>query len=393
MRRSDLFLIISLSLTAFLAGYFLIQGDSGSPKLNTGTILDKFDNNYPQTTHSTGSTGSQQATSSGQATNDRRQAEGNTPFLIADRKVTSITNSPDKKGILYFEKNTGKLFEFDYKNSQETAVSETILPNFISAIWSPAEREVISSFYSPGKTNFKYHSYQTSKTTSFDPNIRSVAFSPDGNLIAYFYASPDKTSSPEPVETDIAQTSIVEPNKIFIAQPDGSYSKKILDTRLDNISISWPTGEWIAFKTSGAEIFLLSPEGKLNRFLGPGTALGEKWSKTGKKMLYSAPSGDYVPEGSILYVKGLDSREERSLEIGGEASKCVWSIDDVNIYCALAKSPSADEIYRINVDTGLKKLLIDPEAKLKEMFLSSTEDHLFFINASDEKLYTTRLAP
>ena len=355
MKKFNLFLIIAFALTAFLVGYLLVGGEWRSgPKLKTGAILDKFSDTQQPTTDS------------------QQPTDETKPLLLTDRRVVSVTNSLNKGGVLYYEKNTGKIFEFNLEAKTETPISENMLPNFISAIWSPAKKEVIGSFYSQSGSDFRYYNLDTVKNIKFDPNVQSPVFSPDGNLIAYYYLNKTANSS--------------EAGKIMISQPDGTYSKKILDTRLQDIKISWPTGEWLVLKTP-SEIFLLSQDGKLNKFLEFRTVLEERWSRSGKRMLYSALSDNDELAKSVLAIKELDSRDERSLEIEGNASKCVWSIDEINIFCALAKSPSVDEIYLINTADRSRKLIADTEMPIKELFLSASEEYLLLVNAGDEKLY------
>src|SRR3989338_5254983 len=371
------FLIVFLALTAFLVGYLVIRGDGPvSPQSKTGTILDKFDNNKQLTT------------------SDPKLAEEE-PFVVADRKVVSITNSPDKKGVIYFEKNTGKLFEFNFETKQELAISDIMLPNFMSAIWSPEDREAIGYFASNTSAIFKYLNTKTNQEVPLDQNIRSAAFSPTGDLIAYYYADPNNSpdiSSEELDQNGLPGPATIEPNKIFIAQPDGTYPKKILNTRLEDIKLSWPTEEWLVFKTPASEIFLLNKEGGLNKFLESQHLLEEKWSRSGKKMLYSPLSDDMEIAEPVLWVKELDSRSKKYLETGGNASRCVWSIDDINIFCALAESPSADEIYLINTSDGSRKFIFDPETSIKELLLSSSEDYLLFVSASNERLYAIKIS-
>src|SRR3989344_296311 len=97
-----LFLIISLALTAFLAGYIMVERGAGT-KLSskTGTILDKFDGNQPP------------------ATDNQEPADNSRPVLLTEKKVLSVVNSYDKGAVLYFEKNTGKLFELDLETKTE----------------------------------------------------------------------------------------------------------------------------------------------------------------------------------------------------------------------------------------------------------------------------------
>lgn len=365
MRRFSKFLIVTLALTAFLVGYLFLGGDIGSsPK--TGTILDKF----------------------GEQTTDNNpgiENEPQTPFLVTDRKAISLENSLDKNSVLYYEKGTGKLFEFNFDEKTEKVITDTILPNFMASVWSPTKKEAIHSFYSQHGQNYTHYSFSTGKTTPLDLNIQSLAFSPVGNAIVYHYLD----SSLVIDESGLPAEVPVKAGRILIAQPDGQYQKKILDTRIQNLRLMWPAKDQIVLKTPDSGIYILTEDGKLTKFMEPTGLFEEKWSQSGKKMLFSTLTDEKTEP--MLWVKDLETREEKPLNTEGDARKCVWSIDDINIICALMKSPSIDEIYQINTADGSKKLLSEPGLPIKELLLSKTEDYVFFVSASDEKLYGLRI--
>lgn len=365
------FLIISLILTAFLAGYIMVNRGLGSgSKSKTGTILDKF--------------GEQQPTDS-----KEQVPEGNGIFPISSVKVVSVSNSSDRKGTIYFEKNTGKLFEFDFSSNQEQVISDTVLPNFLSSIWSPVKKEALNLFYSPGNTKITYHNYDTGKTNDLNNNIRSVAFSPDGNMIAYYLTNTIDSDESYPPTNEMAPVTS-QINKLYISQPDGTYPKKILDTRITDLEISWPIKDQLSFITPDREVFLLTESGRLTKFLEPRTNLTTKWSVGGKKLLFSW--GEDITNQQ-LWLKDTESKSEKNLTLSIIASRCAWSIDNINIFCAVAKTPSIDDIYRINTNTGSQELLVEPAMPLEDIFLTAVEDYLIFKNAADEKLYGVKLLP
>lgn len=318
-----LFLIFSLALTAFLAGYIMLGYETDNKtQSGAGTILDKFDD--PE------------------LKNAKQETSQNSPFLLSDRSVVSVTNSLGGAEVMYFEKNTGKLFEADLVTRAEQTLSNTLLPNFMSAIWSPNKKEVISAFYHPGGIRHRYHSYETNKTVDLDLNIKSVAFSPDGKLIAYYYYN---------------SLNLNEPGRIGISEPDGTYFKKLIDTRIRDLKISWPSQEYIVFKTPSSDIFLLDLRGDLKK----------------------------------LSEAEAESNQEISLELTTPDSKCVRSIDSVHTFCALPKSPSADEIYQINSTDGSRRLITELPMLAKNLLLSNLEDYLLFTSVGNEKLYALKI--
>ena len=211
MKKFSLFLILSLSLTAFLIGYLLIGEDLiTSSKSKTGTILDKFEE---QTTNN-------DATST--------ENESSMPFLLTSKKVVSLAGSRDKNSVFYYEKGTGKLFEFNFDEKMEKNISDTILPNFISGAWSATRKEVIQSFYSQSGQDYRHYSFSTSKTTRLNPNIHSLAFSSGGNTIAYYYLEEEPADSGQ---SELSENAPVGPpteqvGKIVLLKPMGNTLKK-----------------------------------------------------------------------------------------------------------------------------------------------------------------------
>ena len=89
-------------------------------------------------------------------------------------------------------------------------------------------------------------------------------------------------------------------------------------------------------------------------------------------------------------------------------SKCVWSNDDKTVYYALPggipdsavmpddyianKFTTSDTFWKLDITTGMKERIIDPADEngtydSSDLFLSPTENALFFINKIDNKLY------
>ena len=356
-----------------MAGYVMIrQGVNTNSSSKTGTILDKFSETQQSTVNS------QQST---------RITE---PFLVADRKVLSFTNSLASGKILYVEKGTGKVFETTLENRTEELASSLIPVNLLSVIWSPNKKEIIASFSSAPGLKFKYYNLETGRMSDLDPDIRSLAFSPDGNYIAYHSVSPVEeipfTESETEPEEESQSSNPKEPNKILVSQPDGSYSKKVLNTRLDELTLGWPTKEKIAFKTREGALFLLTEQNQLDKIIELNrTESGELWSKNGKKLLIS--QFDQTTLMSKLIVKDIESREEISLDFAAKASQCAWSIDNIHIFCVTPET----ELYKINISENSRELLALLNYPARNPLLSPAEDYFLFISSADEKLYSIKI--
>lgn len=347
--------VISISFTAFLSGYLISQKDfHRSPDTtSTGNILDKFSDDDRRLGSQTG------------------ESLGNLR-LLSPRNVISPVLSKEKDGIVYYEKNTGKVFEVILKDLREKLVSETPLTNLIKTIWSPSLKEVVSLFYYPSGGHYKYFNYKTKASIDLGTDIKSLSFSPDGNQIAYFGTEDDSRG-------------------IFISQPDGSSSKKILPSRLENAEVYWPSNEFLSFKTytaNGSELYSLSKNGEVKKILESGDGLEIKWSKDDSRVLFSKKT----ESGVSLFFKNIPSGLETSLNVSTRASKCDWGIDGESVVCGVPKlSSSGDDIYEISLD-GTQKLLSSPTSKIntEELFLSGLDDYVVILNSLDHKLYVLK---
>ena len=92
MKKINIALIILLVIVAVMGGYFAVRKGVGLGTGDlTGTVLDRFGNEQP-------------------VTSPAPAEEDNSPKLLSEKRVVSVTNSSESKELLYFEKNTGKLF-------------------------------------------------------------------------------------------------------------------------------------------------------------------------------------------------------------------------------------------------------------------------------------------
>ena len=123
--------VISLSFTAFLSGYLISQKDfhRNPSSTSSGNILDKFSDNKSGSNPQAGSSG--------------------TLRTLSQRNVISPVLSKNKDGIIYYEKDTGRVFETTIRDVQENLVSDVALPNLIETVWAPTRKEVVSLFYFP----------------------------------------------------------------------------------------------------------------------------------------------------------------------------------------------------------------------------------------------------
>jgi len=350
MRTSLVLLSIAMSLGAFLAGYFTLQNSDISLDLQKGSILDKF-----------------QIKDLG--------VEDSKLIKLSDKRAVSITDSLLKDNIIYYEKSTGKVFEINPATKEERVVSESILNNFIKAVWSPVTREVVGIFSDRGELRFRYYNHESKETFNLDTDIKSITFSPDGKNIAYF-------------------KKVDNLGLIYIAKPNGDSPEKLITTRLDNIEVSWPKEDMLALRVRGQNhnytIYTLSVEGALTKVLESKENPKEKWSPSGNKIIFSET--DRFGK-RVLFYKNLGILEKIQLNISSFGSKCAWSRDEITIVCGERDNSGTDSIYKINIETNKKELLYDHDTTINitSGIMTNLGNFFVFINALDGKLYALKL--
>ncbi|MDP2648126.1 MAG: hypothetical protein Q8P35_02710 [Candidatus Yanofskybacteria bacterium] len=350
-------IVITLTASAGIASYLI--GHPNSLSGGSATILDKFTDN---------------------------PAIGKSIELTQKRRLTAISQqnavspaiSANRNKVLYYEAAIGRVFETDIEGRGEVTISENKLSGFIRTFWSPNKREVISEFRNSSGIQFRYYNYETNRTATLPQNIRSLTFSPDGQEIAYFQTKG-------------------EMGMVYLALPDGSNPKKIFDTRILDIKLLWPSAQQIIIQTSQnsiSNILILSPEGGIARILSEQKSLRHVWSPSGNKVLFSTLSSDNISSLSVLDIM---TRSQTAIGLKTSADKCVWSIDERTVICAVAKSTTVSEdIFKIDVSSMRQELLFtgdlnSPPISAEDLFLMPGENYLIFLNAIDDRLYSLKI--
>lgn len=369
---------VTLVSSAFIAGY-LLSGWSPERRVDIAATGDTLSGNLADRFSSPDA-----RTSPGASLSSALRA-------VSSERVVSPTNAPEG-GILYYGEATGKVFRADLETGTTTTVSDTVLPGFLRTIWSPSKKEVISEFRSGSRTSFKYFSYVTEQSALLGGDVRSVAFSPDGTLIAYFRKNGDR-------------------GEVMLAQPDGSNPKRILSTRIPALTLEWVTHDRIVLRTDGdasgtSHLLGLTPDGDLAPLAEPARGLESRWSRDGSRALVSF----YDASGALgLYLYRTDTRELSPLDVPTSASRCAWSINAAAVICGVPQSPilfgdtpskvvTPEDIVRTTIADKMRTTLFQsskntPRVSVGDIVLSPLENYAVFVNAFDGKLYRLVLPP
>lgn len=349
-------LVITASLTSFLAGYLFMQSNGQSDQViqqQRGQLIDRFEGVNSSDTPTPLAPGLYQAS---------------TDLALAP------VNAADSDSVLYYHPDTGFVSKLDLESRSNDVISQASLPGLIRVIWSPDRNRVIIVSKSRSGFDYAYFDYTTRAHGSLGANILDAAFSPDSNKIAV-------VTGPQGGE-----------NNIQIEDLDGQNPKIILKTRLNNIKLFWPAENLISFTAddeSGGtrSIYATDEQGNLSDLVDELDNSDTNWSPGGLKLIYSDLENNVV----VLHLFDPASEQDQVLPIQTTASNCAWTMDQKNLLCAeenagqtsIAKIGLADD----SVQTLFSNLIITPN----KAFLSHLEDFLILISASDQTIWTVKL--
>ena len=316
---------------------------------------------------------------------------------LTDESITSPFLTTDNN-IKYYSKETGKTYQISLDGTNKKVLSDTALPGLVIALWSPDGTKVISKFIRDGQTKFYYYNYTESKGVALMDNIDTLVWQ-SNNRILYKYYDP-KTKA----------------RTISVADPDGSNWSKITDLTYKDVVIApipktglisfWNAADAYA-ATSFQSVSVIGGEKKdiFKNYFGADYL----WSPDGNNVLVShseATPGSKTQVG----VANDNGGEYKNLDMPTFVSKCAWSLDNKTVYYALpgqipdgmvlpndyneSKFNTIDTFWKVDITTGKKDRIIDPDALSKigaidatRLFLNANESALLFINRTDGKLY------
>lgn len=220
------------------------------------------------------------------------------------------------------------------------------------------------------------------------------------------------TSSP-----DSSQIFFLEPNTDnsgvvgVLANPDGTNQKKIFSSPLTEWMPQWINKTTIAMTTlasheaDGYLYFLDTTTGNFKKILGPIRGLTTNTSPDGQMVLYSKSTD----QGITTHVYTIANGNDDVLDIATIAEKCVWQ-SNTTIICAIPQSPPNgqypdvwyqgllsfnDVLWSIDTKNKAAAVLFSPKQSfdIVDLQLSPDEQYLYFINKSDETLWSLQMSP
>lgn len=318
-------------------------------------------------------------------------------YQLANEAVISPVIDKSGEKIIYYNKLNGNVYQVSFDGEDKALVDDNNFIGLENVRWNFDKNKVISRFNSNGKIQYSAYDYELKKGYKLSEGIEYVAWNNLGDQIIYKY-SDSKNGK----------------RTINIANFDGSNWNKITDSASNS---SWiapvPQSSFVsywnmpnAFEETALNI-VSTVGGSVRKIFSGRFGADYLWSPNGTKSLVSSSD---VKGGSKISLALINSNggEYQNFNIPTFVSKCVWSKDDKTVYYALPsissegyvlpndymnkKVISKDTFWKLDIATGKTERVVDI-GEIKDsydatnLFLSPSEDSLFFVNRTDGKLY------
>ncbi|MBU4455546.1 hypothetical protein KJ586_03490 [Patescibacteria group bacterium] len=308
----------------------------------------------------------------------------------------SATLAPNGSDLQYYNKTDGKFYRVS-KDGEATALSDKIFHQVESVKWSPDKNKAILEY--PDGANIVYD-FASGEQITLPAHWKDFDFSPGGRQI-------------------VMKSIGLDPNNrwLSVVNSDGSKAQRVeaLGDKDDTVYPSWsPNGQTIAMYTEGIdfdrqEVFFVGLNNENFKSMEvEGRGFQPKWSPAGEQLLYSVYSSqtDLKPALWIANSQGENIGSGRkSLNIETWAEKCVFA-DSANLYCAVPEKleegaglfpemadNTRDNLYKIDVKTGLKKLVAVPDGEynMSNLIISENGQYLYFTDKTTGNLRKIQL--
>jgi len=317
-----------------------------------------------------------------------------TKALVSSASLSpTITSNGD---IQYYNREDGYFYRVK-NNGDIEKMSDRVFYSVKSITWAPDNNKAILEY--PDSSKILYD-FETKKQISYPKYWEDFSFSPQSDQV-------------------IAKSIALDPDNRFltVAGTDGSAARNVEEIGLnaDKVITGWsPNNQIVATYTQSLdfdrqEVFFVGLNGEnFKSTVVEGRGLTYEWSKTGDRLLYSVYNtrSDLKPKLWVVDAQGdTINQNRRSLEINTWADKCTFA-SNTEIYCAVptqldpgagifrdTASQAADEIYKIDLETGNTKLLAIPDGKynVSKIMVDDQQSTLSFSDANSGAIYQIKL--
>ena len=325
---------------------------------------------------------------------DEAKKDGN--FLkMATGDIYGLKMKEGTNQIMFYQQQ--KMLSADPFTGQKYSIGNYPFSVVTKFLWSKDSDKVLV------KDTGDYYVYDVSTNLAnmFRYEIDNAIWNKEGNKIIYKYYNKETGK-----------------RKIKIADVNGENGQLIVDGlsyRKINLMLQ-PGVEKLCYAPFPdarfkGKLFCSSLNGQNKKEYGGQYGQDYLWSPDGSKLLTSFTKED-SGNTLVLGVMSKTGGEAKGLSLGTTVKKCVWSKNNVDVYCAvLGGAPlaimlpnawyeelfhSVDTFWKINTKTGEKQRLvglddINSVIDSENLVLDSEESFLFFVSRRDRSLWRLKL--
>lgn len=310
---------------------------------------------------------------------------------LGEDRVVDPTLSPDGK-VQYYNWLDGKFYKID-KDGQVVTLSDRVFRGVDDVVWAPGKDKAILQY--PDGRKILYN-FKTEKQASIPSHWEDFSFSPDSNQLTSKSIGLDQANS-----------------WLVISNDDGSKARAIeeIGHNHDTVYPDWsPAQQIVGIYTKGVdfnrqEVFFIGQnEENFRSTIIEGRGLEFQWSSNGDRLLYSVWNSDDGLKPRLWIVNAATDSigsNRTNLNLATWSDKCSFATN-LEIYCAVPESlpegaglfPEVaddikDLIYKIDLRTGMKKLVAIPEGdfSIGQIIIPENQKTLFFTNKKTRELY------
>lgn len=336
MKRSIFIILIAIFSLLIIGGivYFLYNNN----KQTASTPQDSSATQQPAQFDTSGTTAPAETTD-GSSQQNQATVGTTTPKLLTSSQVQEIISADvlemssrknlqtAKEELVYFDSKQQVFVSADLDGTNQQNLTKQKLASVKEVAFSPSGLEALITFQQSGEKQLISHiNLTTERITALDNNIEKAVWSPDGKFIYYKY-------------TD----TVTNKGTLSVSNPDGSKYRVVRDFNLGGVDLDWlKVGTTLAFslQPSGyrkSSIYSMTTDGKnFTKALGDLYGLAALWSPNGKQLIYT--SGDERPSSLQLSLANGNGNNAQAIgSVKTLINKCIWSADNVTIYCAVPK--------------------------------------------------------
>ena len=301
--------------------------------------------------------------------------------------------------LYYYDSGASKFYRL-LADGTRSLLSDKSFYEVKGVTWAPGRDKAILEY----PDGFKViYDFENKKQVTLPGNWSDFSFSSRGDEIAF-------------------KSDHANPNNRWLAIVDSNGSNpqliEPLGENADKVDVAWsPNNQIIATSKTGEaqglwqqEIYMVGKyQENFRSLIVEGRGFESKWAPQGDKLLYSVYNNrsNYSP---ILWITDAEGdnigRANHSLGLQTWSHKCTFGAGGENIYCAVPRElplgsglypPAADDIfddfYKVNLQTGVKEFLAQPERdyNAEKVFLSPDGKYLYFTDKATGILHQIRL--